>query len=288
MKKVLKYTGMGVVILFALIGMAFTAVFIGMRFGLLNVRGSISTRNAFFTTGTKKPVASATSAPVTPCDDTAQKTCDWNATPEWETVKGGLQKDAALINQVATQTGVQPRMIASVVVPEQTRFFTANREIFKSYFEPLKVLGSLTQFSLGVSGIKEETANLIEQHASDPSSPFYPGPGMDTLIAYTPGEDHDTQLFNRLTDDKNHYYQYLYTALFIKEIEAQWQKAGYPVTDSPETIVTLFNIGFDKSVPHADPKPGGASIETGNRSYVYGELGADFYHSSELTDIFPQ
>ena len=286
MKKTFKYIGIGLILLFALVGVAFTAVFVGMRFGLLNVRGSIGSRNSFFTGGTKQ--TASTAAPTAPCDDSKQSSCDWNMTPEWDTVKGGLQKDADVINKVSTQTGVQSRMIASVVVPEQTRFFTSNREIFKSYFEPLKILGSLTQFSLGVSGIKEETANSIEQYASDPTSPFYPGAGMDTLIAYTPGQDHDTQLFQRLTDDKDHYYQYLYTALFIKEIESQWAKAGYPADHSPEVVVTLFNIGFGKSAPNADPKSGGAVIETGNRTYVYGELGANFYHSSELTDIFPQ
>ncbi len=288
MKKALKYIGIGLVILFALIGLAFTAVFFGMRFGLLNVRGAIGSRNAFFNGGNNQPAKTVSSAPAVPCDDSSAASCDWNSTPEWDTVKGGLQKDASVIGQVSSQTGVQARMIASVVVPEQTRFFTSNREIFKSYFEPLKILGSLTQFSLGVSGIKEETANLIEQLASDPSSQFYPGPGMDALIAYAPGEDHDTQLFKRLTDDKDHYYQYLYTALFIKEIESQWARAGYPVDRSPEAVVTLFNIGFAKSAPNANPRPGGAVIQTGNRTYVYGELGADFYHSNELTDIFPQ
>ena len=114
-----------------------------------------------------------------------------------------------------------------------------------------------------------------------------PGDGMAALLTYPTGTDHDTELFNRLTDDKSHYYQYLYTALFIKEIEAQWSKAGYPIDTSPETVVTLFNIGFAKSIPNANPQAGGAEITTGNTTYAYGELGADFYHSDELTDIFP-
>ena len=282
MKKFLRYALYTLIGLFALIGFAFTGVFVGMKFGLLNVRGSISTRNAFF----KTPASTAT-VTVAPCDQNGATTCPWDATPEWDTVKGGLQKDAPLIDQVATQTGVQARMIASVVVPEQTRFFTSNREIFKSYFEPLKVLGSLTQFSLGVSGIKQDTATAIEQYAADPTSPFYPGDGMAALFAYPTGVDHDSELYNRLTDDKNHYYQYLYTALFIKEVQSQWQKARYPIDANPEAIVTLFNIGFAKSNPNPNPQAGGAEITTGGTTYVYGELGADFYHSNELTDIFP-
>ena len=283
-KKILKYTGRTIVVIFALIGMVFTGVFFGMRAGLFNVRGSIASRNQFFLTNTN---GTKTTIPSQPCNDITLKVCDWNQTPEWTTVSGGLTKDQTVINTVALATGVQARMIAAVVTPEQTRFFTANREVWKSYFEPLKVLISLSQFSLGVSGIKQETANDIEKYANDPTSQFYPGDGMAALLAYQPGTDHDKELYNRLTDEKNHYYQYLYTAIYIKEVEAQWQKAGFDISKNPETVVTLFNIGFAKSVPHANPSAGGAPIQLGGSTIIYGQLGADFYYSDELINIFP-
>jgi hypothetical protein len=271
------------VVLFALIGVTFVGVYVAMQFGLLNVAGSIAERNAFFT-------GSATSTvPAQPCADATQKSCAWDQTPEWAVISGGLTKDAPIIAQVSAQTGVSQRMIAAVVVPEQTRFFTSNREVFKRYFEPLKILGSLSQFSLGVSGIKEETAITIENQALDSTSPFYPGPGMSDLFSYngttTP---HDDALFNRLTDDKNHYYSYLYTALYIKEVEAQWSRAGFDISQKPEAVVTLFNIGFQGSHPNATPQAAGAVITTGGQQYVYGQLGADFYYSNDLTDIFPK
>jgi len=268
--------------IFALIGIAFTAVFIAMQFGLLNVRGSISGRNAFFTGTT----TTATAVPNIPCIDTSKQVCDWNQTPEWTVVHDGLQKDASIIDKVSGETGVSSRLIATVVVPEQIRFFTSEREVFKRYFEPLKVLGSLSQFSLGVSGIKQETANQIEAYAIASSSPFYPGDGMAALIAYQPGQDHDSTLYNRLTDDKNHYYSYLYTALFIKEIESQWKSAGFPIDGKPEVVGTLFNIGFQASSPKANPQTAGAAITTGGTTYTFGELGADFYNSLELRDVF--
>lgn len=278
----LRYIYRGLVALFAIIGLLFTAVFFGMRFGAFNVKGSIADRNAFFT-GT-----STDALPPPACIDDSTMLCDWNTTSEWQAIKGGLIKDAEVINRVAAETGVSARMIASVVVPEQTRFFTASRDLFKRYFEPLKILGTLSQFSLGVSGIKEATANAIELYASTPSSSFYPGAGMAQLIAYTDSEDHDATLFARLTDTKNHYHQYLYTALFIKEIQSQWNRAGYPVDTKPEVIVTLFNIGFSRSKPNANPRAGGAPITTGGQTYPYGELGALFYYSDELIDIFPR
>lgn len=258
-----------VVGIFALIGLLFTIVFIGMQLGLLNVRGSSAERNAFF-----GPLPSDG-----PCDIAGETVCAWNSTPEWDTVSGGLEKDAEVITTVSKETGVSARMIAAVVIPEQLRFFTSEREIFKSYFEPLKILGSLSQFSLGVSGIKEDTADEIEQDA-----------GADApLIAYpattTP---HDTLLYNRLTDPKDHYYSYLYTALYIKEIEAQWKQAGFDISQNPGIVATLFNIGFANSHPNGSPHVGGAPIAIGGTTYLFGELGADFYNSAELASVFPK
>ncbi len=262
---------------FALIGLAFTFVFVGMRFGIFNVPGTIAERNSFFIMPQRGAAC-----------DTADTLCAWNQTPEWETIAGGLQKDAAIIAKVSAETGVPARMIAAVVVPEQIRFFTSEREIFKSYFEPLKILGSLSQFSLGVSGIKEDTARAIEVHANDTTSSFYPGPGMGALVAYAPGTNQGTALFDRLTDPENHYYSYLYTALFIKEIESQWSHAGYDVSKNAGVIATIFNIGFGSSKPNAAPIAGGSPITLGGRTYAFGELGGDFYDSNELIALFPK
>jgi hypothetical protein len=179
-------------------------------------------------------------------------------------------------------------MIASAVVPEQLRYFTSNRESFKKYFEPLKILSSLSKFSLGVSGIKQDTAVQIEQYANNPNSQFYPGPEMAALLAYPEGSDHDKVLYSRLTDAKNHYYSYLYTAVFIKEIEAQWKRAGYDVTNRPDVTVTLFNIGFGVSHPNANPRVAGSVITLGGKDYTFGELGTLFYQSDELLDVLPR
>ncbi len=286
MKRFLKIGAYVVVIGFALVGLAFTTIFIGMQSGVFNVRGSIAGRNAFFL-GTTTPSGSTPAAPATPCDDTAQKVCDWNATPEWNVVKGGLIKDQALIARVASETGVPARLIASAVIPEQIRFFTAEREVFKRYFEPLKILGTLSQFSLGVSGIKPDTAKQIEIYANDPTSPFYPGDGIAALIAYKPTDNHDNTLYARLTDEKNHYYSYVYTAIFIKELASQWKASGYDIMRTPGAVVTLFNIGFGKSNPNPNPQTAGAPITVGGTTYSFGELGEKFYSSEELLAEFP-
>jgi hypothetical protein len=319
-----QYMFFALVTLFAGIGIVVTGVFVAMQFDLLNVRGSIDDRNQFFIDAAQDPttlpatttpllVASSTiqstststsssSVPTTPpstalkkvsppptrCTDTTQTSCTWSTTPEWDVIKRALVKDKIVLDTVSVRTGVPARMIASVVVPEQVRFFTSNREVFKRWFEPMKLLGSLSQFSLGVSGIKEDTAANIEAYAQDPHSPWYPGPGMYDLVAHTPGSNVAQARFARLTDEKDHYYSYLYTALFIKEITAQWERAGYDIHDNPEVIVTLFNLGFEKSVPNATPTAGGAPITVGGMTYTYGTLGGAFYRSEELVVEFPK
>jgi hypothetical protein len=295
-RKVFKRLGLGVMMIFALEGFFFTAVFVVMQFGLLNVRGSIDSRNKFFSTLPKSEVNAATipkKATATSCiqqgsNGEAVPVCAWNQSEEWATVRAGLQKDQAIINDVSIKTGIPSRLIASAVAPEQLRFFSSNRETYKKYFEPLKILGSMSQFSLGISGIKQETAKTIERYTIDKNSPFYAGDGMADLVAYPSGSSQSSALYSRLTDSKNHYYSYLYTAIYLKEIEAQWRSQGYEVVQRPDVLDTLFNIGFAKSQPKATPQIGGTAITLSGTTYSYGELGTDFYLSDELTKVFPR
>jgi hypothetical protein len=280
---------------FAGIGMVFTGVFVAMEFGWLNVRGSIEARNNSILNITNltdslevtidrlpaRAIQVSTTSPDHSCtDETA--TCPWQYTREWQVVAGGLQKDIAIINRVASETDVPARLIAAVIVPEQIRFFTSNREVFKRYFEPLKLLGSLSKFSLGVSGIKQETAVAIEQHLINDTSSFYPGPKYAALVQYSEDDNRDATLFNRLTDEKDHYYSYLYTALFIKEILAQWERAGYDLSTEPAIIATIFNLGFSESKPKSNPQIGGSWVTVGGTKYPFGQLAGFFYESDEL------
>jgi hypothetical protein len=263
--KSLRIAGTALVIIFALIGVTFTVVFVGMQLGWLNVRGAIDERNASL-----GAVLKATESCIG---------CTWGDSPEWAVVREGLRKDAVTIERVARETGVPARLIAAVVVPEQLRFFTSERETFKQIFEPLKILGSLSQFSLGVAGIKQDTAVEIERRLPAHLTP---------LISYPPGSNRQQLLFERLTDQHDHYWSYLYAALFIQEIRSEWALAGFPIDDMPGVTITLFNIGFENSHPHANPQVGGAEITVGDTTYTFGSLGEAFYTSKELRDIFPR
>ena len=217
---------------------------------------------------------------------TAQSVFSWMSSTEWETLRDALVKDKDVILQASKDSGVPSRIIVSTVISEQFRFFTANRESYKKYFEPLKVLGNGTKFSYGVAGVKIETARVIESNLKNKNSPYYLGPDYEGVLNYGDANP-DTELMGRLTDSQNHYYSYMYTAMFLKQIMHQWEVAGFPVNDRPEVLSTLFNLGFNKSAPKENPEVGGSTITINDRDYTFGGLSYEFYYSGELSEIFP-
>lgn len=268
---------------FAIVGVVFTGVFVAMRLHLTDVSGSIDSRNSFYSQ------VKDTASRINFAQDKInyKENGVWMDSPEWISLKEGIIKDKDLIDKVSIETGVPARLIISSIIPEQLRFFTSNRESFKKYFEPLKILGTYTQFSYGISGIKMETATAVENNLKDRTSPFYLGASYENILDYQNVIDLDAQRLDRFTDSHDHYYSYLYTAIYLKEIMAEWQNAGYPINDRPEVLATLFNLGFNKSVPKDNPDVGGSVITINNTDYTFGGLSYDFYYSAELSDIFP-
>lgn len=262
---------------FAFIGLMFTGVFFAMKLHLTNVKGSIDSRNQFFQD------VKNTEERIKISKDVKYK---WEDTPEWQTLKSGLIKDKDLILKVSEEADIDPRILVSSVISEQFRFFTSNRESFKKYFEPLKILGTYTQFSYGISGIKTETAKEIEKNLKDPLSPYYLGKDFENILDYDGYPSEEARLA-RFTDSHNHYYSYLYTALYLKQIMAQWNKAGFSIDQRPEVLSTLFNLGFNKSTPKENPEVGGSIIKIGEIDYTYGGISYEFYYSNQLTEEFP-
>lgn len=210
----------------------------------------------------------------------------WMNTEDWNTFKAATVKDKEVVARVAGETGVEPRMIVAQLVAEQLRLFNSDREVYKQFFAPLKILGSETKFSLGVTGVKEETAIEIENNLKDAHSSYYPGPQYEHMLDFKTG-DVAAERYDRITNEHDHYYAYLYTALYLKEIEQQWKNDGYDIAHRPEILSTLFNIGFKHSKPNATPETGGAMIEIAGEQYSFGSLGYEFYYSGEMMDEFP-
>lgn len=207
-------------------------------------------------------------------------------TPEWVAFRQAVAKDKAVIEKVSKETGVQPRLLVSILVPEQMRLFHSNRQIFKEIFGPLKILGAQSQFSWGIMGIKDDTAREVERRLKDTSSPSCLGRKFEHLLDFKTA-DRDQERFARIVDEHDHYYSYLYAALYIKEIAREWEEASFHIASRSEILATLYNIGFSNSKPNANPKSGGSAIDIDGAIYSFGALAGSFYYSDELVEVFP-
>jgi hypothetical protein len=211
---------------------------------------------------------------------------EWMNIQEWSDFKIAVAKDVALVDSVAQQTGVEGRLIVSCLVGEQIRLFNSDREAYKKWISPLKILSVESMFSFGVTGIKEHTAIQIEEHLKNPKSVYYLGEKYEHLLDFKTANPTQERI-SRLTDFHNHYYSYLYAAIFVKQVKMQWERAGFPIDHRPEILVTLFNVGYPQSIPKVHPKVGGSTIKIKEKSYTFGAVAYQFYYSGELFDLFP-
>jgi hypothetical protein len=211
---------------------------------------------------------------------------EWMNIQEWSDFKIAVAKDVELVDSVAQQTDVEGRLIVSCLVGEQIRLFNSDREAYKKWISPLKILSVESMFSFGVTGIKEHTAIQIEEHLKNPKSIYYLGEKYAHLLDFKTNNPTQERI-SRLTDFHNHYYSYLYSAIFLKQVKMQWERAGFPIDHRPEILVTLFNVGYPQSVPKAHPKVGGSTIKIKDKAYTFGAVAYQFYYSGELYDLFP-
>ena len=210
----------------------------------------------------------------------------WMATTEWEMLKPSIMKDSALLVEAGRLTGVEPRLIVACLVGEQIRLFNSSREMVKKYLGPVKMLSVQSQFSYGVNGIKEHTARAVEEHLKDSTSPFYMGKRYENLLDFRT-DNHEMERYNRLVDYRNHLYSYIYTGCILHQTMLQWKRAGFDISDRPDILCTLFNVGFSQSHPHGEPRCGGSHISVDGRLYTFGAIGFDFYYSGDLANAFP-
>jgi hypothetical protein len=219
---------------------------------------------------------------------------EWMDYIEWSYFKEAVAKDKKYIDSAAAACGVEPRMIVACLVGEQVRLFNSRRERFKNLVAPLKTLALETNLSFGVTGIKESTAKNIEYYLKDPKSPYYCGAKYEHILDYDSTINYNNNLndtlnlrIKRLVQFKDHYYSYLYAGVFIRQIAAQWQKAGYPIDERPEILASIFNLGYSKSKPKKYPAAGGSNFKIRDKEYTFGGVAFDFYYSGEMLEEFP-
>ncbi|MCQ2283630.1 MAG: hypothetical protein MJZ57_01870 [Bacteroidales bacterium] len=210
----------------------------------------------------------------------------WMNEPAWAALKVAIVKDKAVIEEAARLTGVEPRLIVGCLVGEQIRLFNSKREMYKQYLGPVKVLSVQSQFSLGVNGIKDFTAMQVERNLKDSTSEFYMGKQYEHILDFKTA-DPASERVNRLVDYHNHLYSYIYTGCILHQTMMQWKRAGFDISNRPDILFTLFNLGFVASKPSDHPQCGGSHITVNDRIYTFGVIGNDFYFSGELAKEFP-
>lgn len=209
----------------------------------------------------------------------------WQNSEHWQIIQQALAKDVEQINEAARLSAIEAREIVSVTIVEQLRLYYTQRELFETFFKPLKILASANKMAWGIMAIKEKTAIQIENNLKDKNSPYYLGEQYEKLLDFKTN-NHTQERYTRLTDEKNHFYSYLYGALYLKQIEQQWQTQGFDISQRPEILATLFNIGFKNSVPKANPAVGGSTMNILGYQYSFGSLAHEFYYSGVMEEEF--
>ena len=266
--KHVKYLGLALILLFAIIGFVLVLGYFAVKLGWTDTRGIVDSLDRYSV-------------------GVGRQNYPWMQGQEWQVLQEAVIKDEAAIKRAALAAGIPSRVIVASLVPEQLRLYHDEREIFKSFFAPLKLLGNQTQFSWGVMGIKPDTARAIELHLKDSTSPYYPGVDYEHLLDVSSTTPTSEERFARIANDNDHYYSYLYAALYLRQIMAQWQHEGYDLSKRPEILATLYNIGFSSSEPKSAPQIGGAQVEINGMTYSFGGLAYEFYYSDALVDHFP-
>jgi len=220
----------------------------------------------------------------------------WSNYKEWKEFCKVIKADKKAIDSVSLLTGVESRMIVMCLVGEQVRMFNSGREKFKKYVIPFNRLILPTNRGYGVTGILQNTAVKIEQNLFDKKSQFYAGDYFqkclnvkDSFPEYVNDtiEAHKSIIIQRLINRGDHFYSYLYTAFFLRQFQAHWEKNGFTLANRPEILGTLYNLGYQKSKPNKNPSVGGSNFIVGNKDYTFGGLCYEFYYSGELQELFP-
>jgi hypothetical protein len=220
----------------------------------------------------------------------------WSNYTVWKQFCNTIIKDKRAIDSVSRLTGVESRIIVMCVVGEQLRMFNSGREKFKQYVYPYSRLILPSNRGYGVSGILEHTALRIESTLFNEKDPFYPGDYFQQTINVRDSfpevindsiSAHKHKTIQRLIKGGDHYYSYLYTAYLMRQFQAHWEKNKFDLSNRPEILGTLFNLGYQKSKPKKNPEVGGSTFKIGEKDYTFGGLCFEFYYSGEMQDAFP-
>lgn len=155
---------------------------------------------------------------------------------------------ARRIIEVASRFGVDPVVVAGVIVAEQT----LNVNFIDSLTDkPLYFMDT----SIGIGQVKISTAKEVESHLSINPIIETAFVFMDMTVWSVPGiglvaGSYEYALACRLENDEQNI---TYVAAYIAYIQEVWRDSGIDISEKPEILATLYNIGIGE--PKANPQP---------------------------------
>jgi len=202
--------------------------------------------------------------------DSGQVPFAWSRSPLWDSTALAVRRDLPVIESAARRMGVSPRLVALPAICEQLRRAESFREAYKKFFTSFVPLSNV---SVGVTGIKPESLDRL--------LPFCDS--LDrALIDSVPVET-----IRRRLQEPDHAWSYLYAALYMKCILRQWREAGVDLSQRPEIVMTVYNLGVNRCPPRPDPLAGGAVFTIDGVEHSFGSFAREFYWSGLLYPQLP-
>lgn len=195
---------------------------------------------------------------------------EWSRTEAWDSTMSALRADLPVILQAAREMELSPRLVALPALCEQLRRAESFRDRYKRMFGQFIPTG--TQ-SMGVTGVKPETVRRLSKWCE---------PRFRHLVDSIPDEE-----IARRLQSGNHLWAYRYAALCLRSIRAQWAEAGVDLSQRPEILMTIYNLGMNKCPPRPNPQAGGAIFTLDDVEYTFGSFSWEFYWSGRAYPELP-
>jgi len=195
---------------------------------------------------------------------------EWSRTEAWDSTMSALRADLPAITSAAREMELSPRLVALPALCEQLRRAESFRDRYKRMFGQFIPTGNL---SMGVTGVKPETVRRLSRWCE---------PRYRYLVDSIPDEE-----IARRLQSGDHRWAYRYAALCLRCIRAQWAEAGVDLSQRPEILMTIYNLGMNKCPPRPNPQAGGAIFTLDGVEYTFGSFAWEFYWSGRAYPELP-
>jgi len=150
-----------------------------------------------------------------------------------DTTISKIKDNITLIKSASKKFDIDYRILCSVIYTERTLNYNWEDKALDNVLAEVGL-----NSSIGFCQVKIKTAYWIEIQLSDTNSIYYCGKKYRHIIkvSLTPEE-----IITKLNNDS---LNILYAAAYIKIMVNRWLKAGFPISNKPVIIGTLYSTGL--------------------------------------------